>query len=1657
MNEFINSCVTMINDIGRGFCNFAGSMFIQSTVLILLLLIIDFLIRKRVRATFRYWIWMLVFIKLVLPPTLSSPTGIGNLFGKYFSVDSIITAQPTKPVQYEPAAAGAIQEFTEPATVPQIQPIPALSEPVTPAELNPPITSATPAISAAPGLSTLNWQGIAFLFWLVGVLVITVLLIQRIFFVKGLIAQSKPAKNRLVDILDNCREQVGVHGNIRLRLSHNVTSPAVCGLFHPVILIPGTLLEQLSWEKLRAVLIHELAHIKRGDLWINCVQTFLQIAYFYNPFVWIAYVIVRRIREQAVDEMVLVALGDQAKSYSNTLIDIAEMTFSRPALSLRLVGVVESKKALSQRIKHILYHPLPKSAKLGILGLIVIITTAVILLPMAKANNKSVQELVSKATVYMNPGEYQAARESLLSALQEKPDFAEAWVAYGMASSKLKDYKQTKTAYEKALKIYSDKYLNNPDANCLIQQVHILSLLNKDSEAEKLIDDGKLKYMQDDQFRLIAEKGLSSLKKDWHEFCLPENTTAKKTFQAALPNGVTVELVGLCREPVDNAQWWKPDGGEMSEPSFEANKISSPMEAVSTRYTFLAKAQGGENVSMQMKIYEGFGWSTKVARDGTALCYIKHPDDSQPHHKDAFEKGPIEIGVAQGQWIKGRGTSSPNMQIHRSYLVGSGDQIVIQPPQAEKSSPDMATIFWATTSSKDYQYRLSCTLKDGSVAECMEPFFQSTGIIETGGLSNGKLHTISFNIDKPLDQIVNYELLYRQFEYARFNNVAFKSDLKTNVQIETKFEYSRSRIEPLPPDKIGEMFERLNREFFEGSVNHQEIDLNLIYQSLIGPQKTLRAFAARYLGTHGNINSVPYLIDALSDESVHVGIDYVDRGMNTTRYWANDSLKKLTGEDLGFIWDDPKEKRDEIIQKWQKWWEQNKYRTNEKYKAESPTEQNAHGVHTIYLPDLETPDVNVVLDFATGRMLSAKPMEKDGQYFEKLGKGDLVYEYAGNRSGLLCLRGARMELLTERGLSSLKPDVERRNFVVYFVNDVPCQYRITTAEDKKYDLKILGVNKGDNGGVNIECRQADVRIEVEGDEIQAEEENLQAKKIFLPDVDDKGLMLDLDSGDLVDVPKADTPEKIAQALDKLKKGDIVFDTSSLILVRGATSPSLSGDVDEPFKTYKIGQNLPEVLNVRTKNGIEYTIEIHSIDKDGCQLEYYPVHPKHYVSASPLTTLEKTLVKQLLDMVRQVEEKYPEKATHAPEGPGIYHVDSKGKVTVWYYQKLGHSSEDCAEDEVGWGSSESVKATGMYYLPDSTPLQSRWRERGGGMKDIRVNVGHTLEEGERVGLIHRHDLSSERDLLSRDGLERKIMLYSYEDEPIMIVVRIDRPLTRGSWYCGDVEFDVKYFDDYDQITFSAPPGKGRLMFVTVKMPEGMSFGQRSDTQLTTGQSSEGENVRFVRSTIAANAAGQEKTQIVLKANIFSVNAPKSLIADYLRDELGVNDTATDLTKTQATQFKKWITALPDTTMISSPKALVFDGEQANLNVTTQHEFIVDYEKTSDSPPQYKPKRQKFTTGVELELTPELAKNDSIVHLILKLNQTELEKVEEKKHESGNMIQLPVRTNTEMATQVAVPIGKYFLVPVAGMYSAEKGSKSDQPVKQTILLMKADCFF
>ena len=193
------SIIANFNKFGALFCEHALAMLVQSSILILVLLVIDLLLRKRTRAVFRHCIWLLVFVKLVIPPTLSLPTGIG-----YWRADAI--AVETTGV---PAADHAKVPMTVYSVVSSELPLVRAARSV---EI--PVADASVVVPASPSI---NWQAVILLGWFFGILALAALLMQRAWFVRGLIARSEPAEAELSGLLSDCCRRLGTRKRIELR------------------------------------------------------------------------------------------------------------------------------------------------------------------------------------------------------------------------------------------------------------------------------------------------------------------------------------------------------------------------------------------------------------------------------------------------------------------------------------------------------------------------------------------------------------------------------------------------------------------------------------------------------------------------------------------------------------------------------------------------------------------------------------------------------------------------------------------------------------------------------------------------------------------------------------------------------------------------------------------------------------------------------------------------------------------------------------------------------------------------------------------------------------------------------------------------------------------------------------------------------------------------------------------------------------------------------------------------------------------------------------------------------------------------------------------------------------------------------------------------
>jgi beta-lactamase regulating signal transducer with metallopeptidase domain len=104
-----------------------------------------------------------------------------------------------------------------------------------------------------------------------------------------------------------------------------VAVPTVVGLLKPTILLPLSLSSGLTPDQIEMLLLHELAHLRRHDHWVNLAQWIVETAMFFHPAVWWVSRRIRAERELACDDRVL-ATGVAEASYADSLLRMAELS-----------------------------------------------------------------------------------------------------------------------------------------------------------------------------------------------------------------------------------------------------------------------------------------------------------------------------------------------------------------------------------------------------------------------------------------------------------------------------------------------------------------------------------------------------------------------------------------------------------------------------------------------------------------------------------------------------------------------------------------------------------------------------------------------------------------------------------------------------------------------------------------------------------------------------------------------------------------------------------------------------------------------------------------------------------------------------------------------------------------------------------------------------------------------------------------------------------------------------------------------------------------------------------------------------------------------------------------------------------------------------------
>jgi len=314
---------------------FASECVIKTTAILVIAAVAALLCRKA-SASVRHLIWTLGFACAFIQPLLSSI---------HSPLSLSITAAPEYHAALPEQAATVL-----PATDLPDQPLP-----------QPATATAPAAIKAAPIEKPKNhpvfgalWN-CAVLLWAAGAMFVLLKMGKGLYTARILVNSSTlmdshcipEASRRTMHRIPYCR-------SIKIRMLNRAsaeTSPLTLGLLRPIILLPAS---AATWEieRLDAVLLHELAHIRRRDWSTRLLANIVCALYWFHPLVWMAARKMRDESEVACDDQV-VEMGIAAADYARHLLDIAVSSRNIRGLSMVAVPMASAPK-IEGRLKTIL-------------------------------------------------------------------------------------------------------------------------------------------------------------------------------------------------------------------------------------------------------------------------------------------------------------------------------------------------------------------------------------------------------------------------------------------------------------------------------------------------------------------------------------------------------------------------------------------------------------------------------------------------------------------------------------------------------------------------------------------------------------------------------------------------------------------------------------------------------------------------------------------------------------------------------------------------------------------------------------------------------------------------------------------------------------------------------------------------------------------------------------------------------------------------------------------------------------------------------------------------------------------------------------------------------------------------------------------------------
>ncbi|MFC1603638.1 M56 family metallopeptidase [Planctomycetota bacterium] len=362
---------------------------IRAGMVICLILLIQRVLRGRLTVRWHYVLWLILVVRMVLPFAPQSRFSIFNLItwqnqshapgdvasskaGAESSAPQQTSSQQEKGLQSSETVLAVVSDATSKEQDAGLSVLPGTSDEQT----SPTTEFVLGFVNALPVL------------WLAGaVLLGGYIVICNLKLWRAASVESPSTDKEVLDLLEECRSEIGLRTIVALVPSEKVNTPILLGFIRPRLLVPKSIAEGLDREELRYVFLHELAHVKRYDIALGWLTALLQVLHWFNPLVWLAFHRMRSDRELACDAFVLSRTqGEGTKDYGRAIVSMVER-FSTPQSLPGLAGILENRSQLKRRIAMIAQFD-NKSYSWSPLAVVLIVAISCVSLPDAIGSKK---------------------------------------------------------------------------------------------------------------------------------------------------------------------------------------------------------------------------------------------------------------------------------------------------------------------------------------------------------------------------------------------------------------------------------------------------------------------------------------------------------------------------------------------------------------------------------------------------------------------------------------------------------------------------------------------------------------------------------------------------------------------------------------------------------------------------------------------------------------------------------------------------------------------------------------------------------------------------------------------------------------------------------------------------------------------------------------------------------------------------------------------------------------------------------------------------------------------------------------------------------------------------------------------------------------------